>query len=425
MITRMSTDHETQFEEANLPAKLDRLEELLVGLTEDQMQAAEGQWPNQIPRLPAVIHALRPLVKAADPLVLAPPVLNQTIANLDALVSAFGAFQETGNVEHLAGIDTWTEALIGLVPQWPSSPDLPSVDVQKTAKKFRQSAGQQLRGLKNDFGKAKEEIAAFEGDLVTRTGQWGEEKATLETELRELTSTIEQQRGRLDTALENQQDQFSQEQGRRNEEYRQLTKELEEQTSAIKNNFDRALTETLAGAEEKANSVSEQLDVELVKAQNTNAYIGGVGTAAGYAKEAKAQRKTANGLRWLAIAFGLAAAGFAVWAILHAENETSPSVAVVISKALGSLVFAGLAGYVATQSAHHRLREEQARKRELDLLALPAFIATLPDEEKEDITGQIATKLFVTETSAPHPGEPALTKESISLLKVLLDTLRK
>jgi hypothetical protein len=84
-----------------------------------------------------------------------------------------------------------------------------------------------------------------------------------------------------------------------------------------------------------------------------------------------------------------------------------------------------LAGYVATQSAHHRLREEQARKRELDLLALPAFIATLPDEEKEDITGQIATKIFLTEAASSNGSEPALTKESISLLKVLLDTLRK
>jgi hypothetical protein len=414
-----------QFTDAKLLSKLDRLEELFVSLSDEQMEAAEENRPNQIPRIPAVIHALRPRIKATDPLVLPPSVLNQATANLDALNSAFEAFQDTGTVEHLNGIADWIEVLVGLISQWPSEPDLPSVDLQKTAKKFRQSAGQQLRGLKKDFDKVKEGIAAFEEDLATRTGEWGEEKSTLEAQLRELTTTIEQQRGRLDTTLENQQDQFGQEQGRRNEEYRQLTKELGEQTSAIETNFDKALTKTLTGAEDKTSSVLNQLDAELVKAQNTNAFIGGVGTAAGYAKEAKAQLKTANGLRWLAIIFGLAAAGFAVWAILHAENETNPSVAVVISKALGSLVFAGLAGYVATQSAHHRLREEQARKRELDLLALPAFIATLPDEEKEDITGQIATKIFLTEAASSNGSEPALTKESISLLKVLLDTLRK
>lgn len=85
-----------------------------------------------------------------------------------------------------------------------------------------------------------------------------------------------------------------------------------------------------------------------------------------------------------------------------------------------------LAGYVATQSGHHRLREEQARRRELDLLALPAFIATLSDDEKEQITGQVATNLFLAQTASPT-GKPeaALTKESISLIGLLLDAIRK
>ena len=85
-----------------------------------------------------------------------------------------------------------------------------------------------------------------------------------------------------------------------------------------------------------------------------------------------------------------------MWAVIHAEKPSNPSLTIVLAKAVGSLVSAGLAGYVATQSGHHRLREEQARRRELDLLALPAFIATLPEDEKEEITGQVATKLFLS-----------------------------
>lgn len=115
-----------------------------------------------------------------------------------------------------------------------------------------------------------------------------------------------------------------------------------------------------------------------------------------------------------------------MWAILHAEQSENPSVTVVLAKALGSLIFAGLAGYVATQSGHHRLREEQARQRELDLLALPAIIANLPEDQKEEITGEVATKLFLTETaSISGRSEPALTKESISLVGLLLDAIRK
>lgn len=112
--------------------------------------------------------------------------------------------------------------------------------------------------------------------------------------------------------------------------------------------------------------------------------------------------------------------------MIHAEQQSNPPLSVVLAKAIGSLVFAGLAGYVATQSGHHRLREEQARRRELDLLALPAFIATLPDDEKEEITGQVATQLFLSQAATSN-GKPeaALTKESISLISFLLDAIRK
>jgi hypothetical protein len=111
--------------------------------------------------------------------------------------------------------------------------------------------------------------------------------------------------------------------------------------------------------------------------------------------------------------------------VIHAQEDSNPSLTVVVAKTVGSLVFAGLAGYVATQSGHHRAREEQARRRELDLLALPAFIATLPDEEKEEITGQVATRLFLSPVPADSKSEPALTKESISLISLLLDAVRK
>lgn len=99
---------------------------------------------------------------------------------------------------------------------------------------------------------------------------------------------------------------------------------------------------------------------------------------------------------------------------------------VVLAKTLGSLVFVGLAGYIATQSGHHRAREEQARRRELDLVALPTFIATLPDDQKEDITREAATTLFVAPPSlSDGTQDAALTRESISLVSLLLDAIRR
>jgi hypothetical protein len=429
----MATEYEDRFEAAELPHKLNRAEELLNGLTESEVDGIEQHRPHELTRIRAAILALRPRIKASDPLLIGADVLDQTNGSLSSLIDASRAYRDDGNVEHFNPVPQWSETLVGAIPRWPAGPDLPVTDASNVATRFRRSAGQQLRGLKTDFEKVKEEVAAFQQDLENRTGQWGEEKTNLETQVNELSGTIDQQRGRLDQAIENYQGQFSEAQERRNEEHRTQLARFQEEESArdakaqeefndIKSDFALAVNT----ADEKSDETLADLRAELAKAQDITGFIGATGTAAGYGEEANSQKKTADWLRGLAIFFGLLAAGLAVWAVIHAERSSSPSLTVVISKAVGSLVFAGLAGYVATQSGHHRLREEQARRRELDLLALPAFIATLPEEEKEEITGQVATKLFLTQATNPT-GKPeaALTKESISLIGLLLDAIRR
>lgn len=269
-------------------------------------------------------------------------------------------------------------------------------------------------------------MRGFEDEVEKRSGEWGEERTNLELKIKELSETIDRQEGRLDAAIENYQEQFSTAQEKRSEEYRHQLSALEAQGTELVKEAQLGYERQTEGIWLQANELREGLEAELVKAKEIASFVGGANTGAGYGNEAKDQKKTADRLRWGAIAFGIAAAGLAVWAIIHAQQSEDPSVTVVLAKALGSLIFAGLAGYVATQSAHHRSREESARQRELDLLALPAIIATLPEDQKEDITGEVAARLFLAETaSAGAKSEPALTKESISLISLLFDAIRR
>jgi gas vesicle protein len=421
----MATEYEDKFRAAELPEKLDQAEELLGSLSEDQAKTLQENYPNQVPRVRAVILALRPRIGASDPLVLTEQTLAQTNEPLTNLTNALEAYRDSSDIGHMEPLVQWTESLISAVPLWPAGPDLPETDASKIAARFRRSAGQQLRALSGDFEKVKEEVTAFQQDLENRAGQWSEQKTNLETQLNELSSTIDQQRGRLDQAIENYQGQFSEAQERRSEEYRQQLSELEARATELEEQFRGGYDQAIRGAQEKTKKTLDDLSAELVKAQEITSFVGGTSTAAGYGKEASAQKKIADNLRRLAIFFGLLAAGLAVWAVIHAERSSNPSLTVVLAKAVGSLVFAGLAGYVATQSGHHRAREEQARRRELDLLALPAFIATLSDDEKEEITGQVATNLFLAQTPLTGKPEAALTKESIGLIGLLLDAIRK
>jgi hypothetical protein len=420
------TEYHDRLAEADLSSLIDAAEELLGALSEDQAAILEQEKPHQVPRLRALLLALRPRVDSVDPLLVTDDVLARTRDPLTTVTNGLRAFMDDGNIDHLNGIREWTETLAGVTALWPLPPDLPSTDASEVAARFRRSAGQQMRGLSADFEKVKDEVAAFQADVEQRTGEWGEQKTNLETQLSELNGTIEQQRGRLDEAIERYQGQFSEAQDRRSEEFRQELSELQAWTSEKRGEIERQVEMTAEVTQQRTADLVEKMEAELSKAQGITSFIGSTGTSAGFRDEADAQRRSANWLRFIAILFGLAAAGLAVWAIVHAERSDDPSLTVVLAKTLGSLVFVGIAGYIATQSGHHRAREEQARRRQLDLVALPPFIAALPEDQKEDITREAATTLFVSPTAlSDGKQEAALTKESISLVGLLLDAIRR
>lgn len=350
------------------------------------------QWPNVYRLENATKHAQR-VLRLADPGTTQLSAADELVASATQARDAIRAAVDSGGGNLIGSADRLLSAIAQLEPQLGESDE---------------SAAEILSQLNE-----------IQGEIENRKGQ-------IDAQLGELGGTIDQQRGRLDQAIENNQRQFSEAQERRNEEYRQLLSDVEARTNELEKQLKGGFDEAIGGTQERTGETLDALQRELVKAQEITSFVGGTSTAAGYGKEANAQKKIADGLRWLAIFFGLLAAGLAVWAVIHAEQQSNPPLSVVLAKAVGSLVFAGLAGYVATQSGHHRLREEQARRRELDLLALPAFIATLPEDEKEEITGQVATKLFLSQatTSSGKP-EAALTKESISLIGLLLEAIRK
>lgn len=420
------SEYVQRFKEAELAKRLDQVEELLVSLTEAQEETLNAEKPNQLGRVEALMPKLRPLVESADPLLVSDELFELVSPSLLSLSNGLEGFIGDGNLEHLNGIRGWTDSLAKAVGIWPAPSQLPSPEVSQITARFRRSAGQQLRVLTDEFDEAKKAITGFRAEVDERTNEWQEQRASLDQQLTELRETIDQQRGRLDEAIERYQGQFSEAQERRNEEFRKELSDLESWASAAKDSLGDELKSAVNDAQGRAADIIEKMDAELTKAQGITGFIGSTGTSVGYRNEADAQRRAANWLRGIAIAFGLAAAGLAIWAIIHSQEVDDPSVTELLAKTLGSLVFVGIAGYIASQSAHHRAREEQARRRELDLLALPPFISTLPEDQKEDITGEVASKLFVSQPALQDgKNEAALTKESISLVGLLLDAIRR
>jgi hypothetical protein len=112
----MTTDQEKRFEELALLDKLDQLEKLIGGLSEERMEELEGLFPNQVARLLPLILALRPRIEAADPLLLSPRVVNETGERLASLINGFVIFGDEGSGPLVNNLADWMEGLIELLP---------------------------------------------------------------------------------------------------------------------------------------------------------------------------------------------------------------------------------------------------------------------------------------------------------------------
>lgn len=101
--------------------------------------------------------------------------------------------------------------------------------------------------------------------------------------------------------------------------------------------------------------------------------------------------------------------------------KTDPTIGETAAKAITTAALYGIAGYLASQSARHRRREEIAKTRELDLIVFGPFIADLDDVRQQEARAALVDRLFGHDWGNWHGKEPALSKDSISLMGRILD----
>ena len=328
-------------------------QELADGLTETRKlklprKAVELAEARQ--RLERALEHVASVLNAADPELTIPHVLDGIhgqIAPLRAQLeyadgSEEASYLNTANTH----ADSMLQAAAGITPRVVAPDDL--AGVQESATKFRQSAGQLTRQVRED-------AQTLAGDIEA-----------LRSTASELTTEVDGQKGRIDQALSDLQGQFSTEQSER-------TTAFEASQDELKNDVQETL-ERLAKMEEDA---KRHLDV-----------IGVLGMAAGYQQVADKEEKAANTWRLvaiatagLAIALNLALIASIAFGWLDEGFDWDRQV----PRVLLAISLIGVASYAGIESSRHRRRQEANRQIEKELTSLEPYLALFSDEEKVTI----------------------------------------
>lgn len=281
---------------------------------------------------------------------------------------------------------------------------------------------QRFEALRAEVDAEVERLHAFRSEVDRWTSdvkRQFDDQAAMDKRLAEVEQRIAKHRRALDDQTARQTKVFA-------ESEQQRAAEFEAQLEGFRTELARAQVQALEEVDERAAEI-RRMESECATFVETIA-LGG--TSELYRRQGRRQRLAAEILRGMTV---LAALGAVALALL-ATSETEPAAESLIAILFASLLLAGLAAYLARQSARHRAREEHAAALQFELAAFGPFIEGLTPEQREEERVILARKIFGNgtpstpeENHAPRsfllrhrrteaaPGEPEGTRANPSL----------
>jgi hypothetical protein len=413
----------TRFDDrlAGLAPEAQRLQSLANALRE----ASPTELQNELDRLARLGARAGAIIDSADGEFVSQTMLDELSSALAGAANSLQIFQDTGDETQRQSAIDHGDAIVNALRTWPSPPVKSDVSDLRAQTKAARS---DVRQVKKEAQRAADEIRA---NVDAQQAQLADEVASSGAEL---TNRVAESRSALEAAISGIDQQITDRRTEVEETVARLEQEFREaqgrQTDEFRSTFDgkvKGFDEQRAASETEAETLLQELEGLRTKAAELVGIVGIRGTTRGYQDRANAEQSQANQWRWFAIAFGIAAVAVLLWAALRGRNETFEAsqfaAKVGLSAALG-----GLATYSARESGKHRRSGADARRRELALQALPAYLEPLETERRNALLEGLAVVYFGPELptggNSTDEGGGEVVGSVATVQRMLFDLLR-
>ena len=407
-----------RLKDRDFPGQIESLRELIANLEEPRREIFVNTDPESYTRLLAVLDRALIAVEGANPLLVSQSQIQTLEDSLNSIRNIINAFSVDGNAAHLVQVFVvQADVLLTVLTSWFKFSE-PSAAIAEIVNQTRLQMTAELDRLKGSIASAATDIAniAIEATEVkdSLTQLFAEQRAAVEAEIaqqeariEDLRNTIDQQRPRIDEVISNFQSQFTQSQQQRQQETTQAKEEIKKEFAELLD-LTRSSADGLIGG----------MKASLVEAQELVGTIGVTGAARGYEKEADSQKNIADNWRYAAAAIG-AAAGVVLLLFFHRSLNPAQQIGHILTSA----AMLGIAGYAAQQSALHRRREADARKKFLALVAFSPMAEPLDTARKLELREKLIESTLLNVPDGPE-GEDSISSSQVSVIKQLFELWR-
>lgn len=404
--------------------RISRIRSLLSGLTEEQREQADERLDGALGRAPSALDFVEGLLEAADPELVTQGALDQLLNPLDRAIAALDALE--ADPESITAFDGAIEDTLSAAQPLAVVVRLPKKISETARKAFGAELKEKAKELSDEADAIQtrlEELSAEQQRLSQEANEANEQRRSeLQAEFDRIQGAINTEQGRLDQLVPQFEQQFAGAQQTRDEEWASLRQDLEQRVNDARDQLQQRAQETgdalKTQAEEVLSEVREKRD-EVVKLYGI---IGDTGTAGAFAKEADNQKESADFWRWMAMVGGLITIALAAGAVAFATLSDKASTVAHLASLAVAAGAGGLTAYAARQSGHHRDREDESRRLELELTAFGPFMHDLaePDKARE----AYAERLFKGAERTPT-GDTTISKDQVTLLQTLVESIIK
>lgn len=360
-------------------------------------------------RAMAVVAHSRRTLDQADPLLISTGNLNNISSALQQAKVEINNFIANLNSGHWTNAQAQFDSCLVHLAAVPVQNHNGIEGMRESASAYRRSVAQLFEAIKRD------------GEGISKT------QAELQSRISDSANEILGQKQRLDTAISTFQQQFSEAQQARQSEFsaaeqartstaqesegiRQSAFEeakkqrdaLEKQTAeTAKENHTSLITELKSNTNGIVNAIEQQ----KAHVQKLVGIISNTGMAHGFQTNANKERDEANIWKNVA-ALSLIAWIFVGGVFFALTYDKDLTFAAVARQLLLSTPFVLLAGFAALQVTRHQKNERQMRQAELEIASIDPFLATLSDEDRNEVKREFANRYF-GQKEAEHKQEPS------------------
>lgn len=380
-------------------------------------------------RVSRVSQHLSGLLRRVDPLLIIPAWLDNLRNCLSQANSHVDQFRADGNVDQLTSANGQMDnALVHSAPLHALATPADVEDLREAISTFRRACGQLTRHLESEVDQ-------------TQTAA-----STLKSKLDELTTEVTSQKQRLDVAITSFTQSFNDAETARSRDFSELKEkshadfeehletwrdkaktlrdENQEAFDALISNADDAHKSSLAGSEKKCADLLSEIGTHRSEAERLVGIISMTGMVGGYQRVANIERSAFVRWRIGTVVSMVLLSGFAIYTFFAAVSpEFQPGM--FANRLFVTVTLAILAGYSAFQADRHRRAEIENRRMELELASFDPFLASLTDEERNELKKAVADRLFGRNLISGDDKEGVSPKNILELLKLTLDNLSK